>query len=60
MSVTEFQKFHAIGAWDEYAVGAMHVLYDQALTAREIASRSVEAAIVHTIYCGGAVEVVVP
>jgi ATP-dependent HslUV protease subunit HslV len=60
MSVTEFRKFHAIGSGADFAVGAMHVLYDQARTAREIASRSVEAAIAHSIYCGGEVEVVTP
>lgn len=53
LSVTEFLKFHAIGSGGNYAVGAMHALYDQALSAEQIARKAVDAAVTHNIYCGG-------
>jgi ATP-dependent protease HslVU (ClpYQ) peptidase subunit len=60
MSVTEFLKFHAIGSGSNYATGAMYVLYEQDLSAEEIARRALDAAIVHNIYCGGEVELLKP
>jgi ATP-dependent HslUV protease subunit HslV len=60
MSVVEFLKFDAIGSGADFAVGAMHVLYEQKLSAGEIARHAVEAAIAHNIYCGGAVETFKP
>jgi len=40
MCVTEFLKFHAIGSGCDYALGAMHVLYGQNLSASEIARKA--------------------
>ena len=45
MCVTEFQKFYAIGAGCDYAIGAMHVMYNQERSADEIARLAIEAAI---------------
>ena len=60
MSVTEFLKFHAIGSGSDYALGAMHVLYEENLRAEEMARRAVDAAMVHNIYCGGEIEILKP
>ncbi|MHC4320947.1 MAG: hypothetical protein ACYST3_01595 [Planctomycetota bacterium] len=57
MCVTEFQKFYAIGAGRDYAIGAMHVLYDQEKSAEEIARLAIEAAISNNVYCGGNIEI---
>ncbi len=60
MSVTEFLKFHAIGAGAEFALGAMHVLYEQGLDARELASKAVATVIANNLYCGGEIQVLKP
>lgn len=41
--VSEYHKFWAIGSGSEFALGAMHVLYDRLDTAEEIAIAAVEA-----------------
>ena len=56
MSVTEFLKFHAIGSGCEYALGAMHAIYNMKLSAEDIARKALEAAIEHNVYCGGEME----
>ena len=60
MSISEFDKFHAIGSGSSFAIGAMHALYDRKLSAEQIARKGVEAAIAHNIYCGGDVQVMKP
>ena len=60
MCVTEFLKFYAIGADRDYAIGAMHVLYDQNKSAEEIARLAIEAAISNNVYCGGDIELLKP
>ncbi|MBC8550767.1 MAG: hypothetical protein H8D23_14075 [Candidatus Brocadiales bacterium] len=60
MCVTEFQKFYAIGAGRDYAIGAMQVLYDQEKSAEEIARLAIEAAISNNVYCGGGIEIKKP
>ncbi|MBC8551405.1 MAG: hypothetical protein H8D23_17310 [Candidatus Brocadiales bacterium] len=60
MCVTEFQKFYAIGAGRDYAIGAMHVLYGQENSAEEIARLAIEAAISNNVYCGGSIEIKKP
>ena len=59
-SVTEFHKFHAIGSGCDFAIGAMGVLYEQKLKAKDIAYKAVETAIEHNIYCGGDIEIMKP
>lgn len=58
LSVSRFEKFCAIGSGSPHAEGALHVLYDVADTAREIAQRAVEAALAFDAASGGPVEVV--
>lgn len=41
--VSEYQKFWAIGSGSEFALGAMHALYDRLDSAEEIARAGVEA-----------------
>ncbi len=53
MSVTEFQQYYAIGSGSDYALGALHAVYDQDLGAAEIAERAVAAAIAFDTKCGG-------
>ena len=60
MCVTEFRKFYAIGAGRDYAIGAIHVLYDQEKSAEEIARLAIEAAISNNVYCGGNIEIKKP
>ena len=43
--VHQFSKFWAIGSGSEYAIGAMHSVYDQDLTAEEIATTGINAGI---------------
>ena len=57
MCVTEFLKFYAVGAGRDYAIGAMHVLYDQKKSAEDIARLAIDAAISNNVYCGGNVEI---
>jgi len=57
MSVSEFLKYHAIGSGSDFAIGAMHALYEEAFTAEEIAKKAVQAAIDHNVYCGGEIEI---
>jgi ATP-dependent protease HslVU (ClpYQ) peptidase subunit len=59
MSVTEFHEFHAIGSGCDFALGAMHVLYDKKGSAEQIAKQSIDAAITHNIYCGGKIETII-
>lgn len=60
MCVTEFLKYYAIGAGRDYAIGAMHVLYNQDKNAEEIARLAIEAAIANNVYCGGNIEILKP
>lgn len=56
MSITKFHQYYAIGSGGNFALGALHVLYGQGLSAEEIARRSVETAIAFNVDCGGEVE----
>ena len=58
MSVSEFHRFHAIGSGCDFAIGAMHALYEQNLTAAAIAQKAIHAAICHDVYCGGEIELI--
>jgi ATP-dependent HslUV protease, peptidase subunit HslV len=55
-SVTPFEKYHAVGSGTDYALGALHALYDDHDDATFLARRACEAAIAFNIYCGGAIE----
>ncbi len=58
MNVTEFHHFHAIGSGSAYALGALHVLYDMDMDAREMAEKCLGSAITYNIYCGAPIDVV--
>ena len=52
LAVARFERYFAIGSGSNYAVGAMHALYDSEADAAAIAEFAVQAAIDHDIYCG--------
>lgn len=58
LSVSRFEKFCAIGSGAPHAEGALHILYERDLTAREIAETAVQAALVFNAKSGGPVQVV--
>jgi len=51
----EFSRFWAIGSGSDWALGALHALYDQDLDARQLAVRAVEAAVEFDKSSGGPV-----
>ena len=57
MSVTRFSRFDAIGSGGPYALGALHTLYDEKLSALEIARRGCAAAVHFDVSCGGELDV---
>lgn len=57
MDVTTFRQYYAIGSGSDYALGAMHVLYDGDLDAEAVARRAVAAAMAFDVHCDGDVTV---
>lgn len=57
MSVTRFERYYAIGAGNDFALGALHGLYEEPYPAEVLARRAVAAAIAFNPYCGGEIEV---
>ena len=55
LSVAEFKKYHATGSGRDYALGALHALYDQDLDAEQLARQAVQAAVSFDLHCGGEV-----
>ena len=53
MSVHKFERYFAIGSGCDYALGAIHVLYDSNLSAKEICQKAILAAITMNVRCGG-------
>ncbi len=51
-TVTEIEKFWAIGTGQRYALGAMTAMYDDIDDASEIARRAIHAACEFDTYCG--------
>jgi ATP-dependent HslUV protease subunit HslV len=56
MDVTQFQQYSAIGSGSQYALGALRVLYEQALSAETIGRRAVQVGIDFDVYCGGRID----
>ncbi len=54
MSVSSFAKYYAIGSGGDYALGALHALYDEKNDALELAERAIAAAKAYDSGCGGA------
>jgi ATP-dependent protease HslVU (ClpYQ) peptidase subunit len=57
MSVTRFTRFDAIGSGGPYALGALHAIYGDKLTAEEMARRGCAAAVHFDVSCGGELDV---
>jgi ATP-dependent HslUV protease, peptidase subunit HslV len=53
LSVTQFRQYYAIGSGASYALGALHALYGEDLTAEDLARRACAAAMEFDISCGG-------
>jgi ATP-dependent HslUV protease, peptidase subunit HslV len=57
MSVHKFERYFAIGSGCDYALGAIHVLYDSHFSAKEICQKAILAAIDMNVRCGGQPEI---
>jgi ATP-dependent protease HslVU (ClpYQ) peptidase subunit len=57
MSVTEVERYFAIGSGAQFALGALHALHGTRIGAEALARRAVEAAIAFDTYCGGEVQI---
>ncbi len=55
-SVDEIKRFWAIGSGQEYALGAMHAIYDDCDDVREIANAGLNAAIEFDDACGNPID----
>ena len=53
MSVSSFTKYYAIGSGGDYALGALHALYDERANPLDLAERAVAAAKAYDSCCGG-------
>ena len=54
MSVSLFQKYYAIGSGGDYALGALHALYDEQTDPVALVERAIAAAKAYDSGCGGA------
>jgi ATP-dependent protease HslVU (ClpYQ) peptidase subunit len=57
LTVSEFDRYYAVGSGASYALGALHSLYGERLGAEARARRACEAAIAFDVYCGGELDV---
>jgi ATP-dependent protease HslVU (ClpYQ) peptidase subunit len=53
MSVHKFERYYAIGSGCDYALGAIHALYDSDFSAKVICQKAISAAIDMDVRCGG-------
>ena len=53
MSVSEFRQYYAIGSGGDYAIGAVHALYEDVKNPAVIAEKAVKAAMAYDNSCGG-------
>lgn len=58
MNVIRFKQYYAIGSGADYALGALHASYDDAIDAASIAHQSVTSAIALDTSCGGDVNLI--
>lgn len=56
MSVTEFQRYYAIGSGGDFAMGALAAVYDTLEDSAAICERAVHAAIMYDVHCGGPIQ----
>ena len=57
MSVSRFERYYAIGSGADFAMGAVHVLYDRIADPVKLAREAVTTAIAHDVFCGGEIDV---
>ena len=57
LAVTRFEQYYAIGSGSDYALGALHQLYELEIDAMTIARRAVETAVAFDAYCGGKIRI---
>lgn len=55
LDVCRFDHYYAIGTGGDYALGALHALYDRIDDAETLAREAVAAAICFDVHCGGEV-----
>ncbi len=55
-TVLEYTKFYAFGSGEQYALGAMHAVYDQDTDAEQVARAGLEAAITFDTGSGAPIE----
>lgn len=53
ISVHKFEKYFAIGSGCDYALGAIHALYDLDYSAKEICRQAILTGMALNIHCGG-------
>ncbi len=53
MSVSEFRQYYAIGSGGDYALGALHALYESVRDPAVLAEKAVHAAMAYDSSCGG-------
>lgn len=56
-AVTAFEQYYAVGSGAEFALGALHALYDSDLDAEALARRACAAAMAFNLFCGGEIDV---
>jgi ATP-dependent protease HslVU (ClpYQ) peptidase subunit len=56
MSVSRFEKYYAIGSGADFAMGALHVLYDRVADVEELAREACATAMAYDVFCGGAID----
>jgi ATP-dependent HslUV protease subunit HslV len=56
MSVSRFEKYYAIGSGADFAMGALHALYDRIADAETLAREACAAAMAYDVFCGGAID----
>jgi ATP-dependent protease HslVU (ClpYQ) peptidase subunit len=56
MSVTKFEKFHAIGSGSDYSLGVLYSWYNETDDLSLLAKKAIDAAIAFNIYCGGDIQ----
>jgi ATP-dependent protease HslVU (ClpYQ) peptidase subunit len=57
MTISHFEKYNAIGSGAEFALGALHALYDGEMDAAALARSGVETGMAFSVYCGGEITV---
>ncbi len=57
MTISHFEKYNAIGSGAEFALGALHALYDGEGDAASLARAGVETGMAFSVYCGGEITV---